>query len=108
MEGSRTSCGTASGSAPTTGASSPPWGGARGLSATEVAHFLGVNKAVVSKSVAVLVERALIVLLEGPRGSRPMYLTSAGAQMHDAMRPISMAGAGPHPRRARGRAGRAV
>lgn len=63
-----------------------------GLSATEVAHFLGVNKAVVSKSVAVLVERALIVLLEGPRGSRPMYLTSAGAQMHDAMRPISMAG----------------
>lgn len=63
-----------------------------GLSATEVARFLGVNKAVVSKSVAVLVERALVVLLEGPRGSRPMYLTRAGAQMHDDMRPVSTAG----------------
>lgn len=63
-----------------------------GLSSTEVARFLGVNKAVVSKSVAVLVERAFVVLLEGPRGSRPMYLTSAGAQIHDAMRPVSTAG----------------
>lgn len=63
-----------------------------GLSATEVAQFLGLNKAVVSKSVAVLTARALIVLLEGPRGSRPMYLTRSGAHMHDAMLPISTGG----------------
>lgn len=63
-----------------------------GASATEVSEFLGVNKAVVSKSVSTLASRALIVLLEGPRGTRPMYLTRAGAQMHDDMLPISLGG----------------
>ena len=63
-----------------------------GLAATEVSEFLGVNKAVVSKSVNGLTSRALIVLLEGPRGTRPMYLTEAGARMHDDMLPISMGG----------------
>ncbi|PWJ54394.1 DNA-binding transcriptional regulator, MarR family [Quadrisphaera granulorum] len=63
-----------------------------GLSATEVTRFLGVNKAVVSKSVAVLVDRALVALLQGPRGSRPMYLTRAGAEMHDQMVPVSHRG----------------
>jgi DNA-binding MarR family transcriptional regulator len=63
-----------------------------GASATEVSEFIGVNKAVVSKSVYTLTARALITLVDGPRGSRPMYLTAAGARMHDAMLPISMSG----------------
>jgi DNA-binding MarR family transcriptional regulator len=63
-----------------------------GASASEVSEFIAVNKAVVSKSVTVLAERRLIVLADGPRGSRPLYLTAAGAQMHHDMLPISMSG----------------
>lgn len=63
-----------------------------GSSATEVSDFLGVNKAVVSKSVSVLSAQGLIALLDGPRGSRPMYLTQSGARTHDAMLPVSMRG----------------
>lgn len=63
-----------------------------GASATEVSEFLGVNKAIVSKSVNVLVQRELLLLSDGPRGSRPMYLTASGAEMHDAMLPVSMRG----------------
>ncbi len=63
-----------------------------GSPATDVCEFIGVNKAAVSKSVNTLVARDLVVLLDGPRGSRPMYLTPAGATMHDAMYPISMRG----------------
>lgn len=61
-----------------------------GASATEVSEFIGVNKAVVSKSVTSLTARGLIVLVEGPRGSRPMYLTASGSQMHHDMLPISL------------------
>lgn len=39
-----------------------------------------------------MLERQLLLLIDGPRGSRPMYLTQAGAEMHDAMLPISMRG----------------
>ncbi len=63
-----------------------------GMAATDVSEFLGVNKAVVSKSVNILVKRGLIALLDGPRGSRPLYLTGAGAEMHDLMLPISLRG----------------
>jgi DNA-binding MarR family transcriptional regulator len=63
-----------------------------GTSATELSEFLGLNKAVVSKSVNTLIERGLLLLIDGPRGSRPMYLTRAGAEMHEAMLPISMRG----------------
>lgn len=63
-----------------------------GASATEVSEFLVVNKAIVSKSVNVLVQRGLLILSDGPRGSRPMYLTGDGVEMHDAMLPISMRG----------------
>ncbi len=63
-----------------------------GITATGVTDFLGVNKAVVSKSTNVLVNRDLIALWDGPRGSRPMYLTKAGAEMHDLMLPISLRG----------------
>lgn len=63
-----------------------------GASATEVSDFLGLNKAVVSKGVNTLLDRKLLILVDGPRGSRPMYLTRAGAEMHGAMLPISMRG----------------
>ncbi|WP_100812688.1 MULTISPECIES: MarR family winged helix-turn-helix transcriptional regulator [unclassified Microbacterium] len=63
-----------------------------GMSATEIADFAAMNKAVVSKSVSVLTERRLVVLLDGPRGSRPMFLTRAGAEMHELMMPISLRG----------------
>ena len=63
-----------------------------GASATEVSEFIAVNKAVVSKSVAALLERDLISLVDGPRGSRLIYLTAAGAQMHADMLPVSMSG----------------
>lgn len=63
-----------------------------GASATEVSEFLGLNKAVISKAVVKLVDQDLVLLVDGPRGSRPMYLTGAGARMHDAMLPISMRG----------------
>jgi hypothetical protein len=51
-----------------------------------------MNKAVVSKSVNTLIARELIVPADGKRGSRHLYLTRAGAQMHDRMKPISMQG----------------
>ena len=51
-----------------------------------------MNKAVVSKSVNTLIARELIVPADGARGSRHLYLTRAGADMHDLMKPISMQG----------------
>lgn len=63
-----------------------------GTSASEVSDFLGLNKAVTSKSVNTLAKRGLIVLTDGPRGSRPMYLTVAGAEAHAGMLPISLRG----------------
>ncbi|GGH36949.1 MarR family winged helix-turn-helix transcriptional regulator [Microbacterium album] len=63
-----------------------------GSSATEVSEFLGVNKAVVSQSVSTLIDRGLLLLSDGPRGTRPMYLSQAGADMHRAMQPISASG----------------
>jgi len=63
-----------------------------GSSASEISDFLGVNKAIVSKSVSTLVANRLVVLSDGPRGSRPLYLTEAGADMHHRMRPVSMRG----------------
>ena len=63
-----------------------------GMSATEIAEYAAMNKAVVSKSVSALTARRLIVLSEGPRGSRPMFLTREGAEMHDLMLPISLRG----------------
>jgi DNA-binding MarR family transcriptional regulator len=63
-----------------------------GSSATDVSEFLVMNKAVVSKAVNVLISRHLIASTEGPRGSRHLFLTPAGAEMHDRMLPISLAG----------------
>ena len=51
-----------------------------------------MNKAVVSKAVNTLIDRKLIAGSDGPRGSRHLYLTPQGAQMHDKMMPISLSG----------------
>ena len=63
-----------------------------GSSSSEVSDFLVLNKAVVSKSVNILLKRDLVLLTDGPRGSRPLYLTQAGAKMHNDMLPISLRG----------------
>jgi len=63
-----------------------------GSSATDVSDFLVMNKAVVSKAVNVLISRRLIASTEGPRGSRHLFLTAAGVDMHNRMLPISLAG----------------
>jgi DNA-binding MarR family transcriptional regulator len=63
-----------------------------GSSATDVSEFLVMNKAVVSKAVNVLISRNLIASTDGPRGSRHLFLTPAGADMHNRMLPISLAG----------------
>jgi DNA-binding MarR family transcriptional regulator len=67
--------------------------GARpGMTASDISEFVAMNKAIVSRSVNVLTDRRLIVQMQRPGRSRPLYLTAAGVQMHDAMLPISMRG----------------
>ncbi|NEK56399.1 winged helix-turn-helix transcriptional regulator [Geodermatophilus sabuli] len=63
-----------------------------GVTASEISEFVAMNKAIVSKSVGVLTERRLIVQVEDTGRSRHLFLTAAGAEMHDAMLPISMRG----------------
>lgn len=63
-----------------------------GSASTEIADFVGMNKAVVSKATNLLITRELIVSTDGPRGSRRLYLTRTGAEMHDLMKPISLKG----------------
>jgi len=63
-----------------------------GATSTEISEFVAMNKAVVSKSVNTLIARGLIAPADGPRGSRPLYLTESGAEMHDRMLPISLRG----------------
>jgi len=63
-----------------------------GATSSDISEFVAMNKAVVSKSVNTLIARALIVPADGKRGSRHLYLTRAGADMHDRMKPISLQG----------------
>jgi len=63
-----------------------------GATSSDVSDFLAMNKAIVSKSVNTLIARELIVPADGKRGSRHLYLTRAGAEMHDRMKPISLQG----------------
>ena len=63
-----------------------------GITASEISEFIVVNKAIVSNSVGVLGDRRLIVQVEDTGRSRQLFLTPAGAEMHDAMLPISMRG----------------
>ena len=63
-----------------------------GATSSDISDFVAMNKAVVSKSVNTLIARELIIPADGARGSRHLYLTRAGADMHDRMKPISMRG----------------
>lgn len=63
-----------------------------GATSTEISEFVAMNKAIVSKSVNTLIARELIVPADGKRGSRHLYLTRAGADMHDRMKPLSLQG----------------
>lgn len=63
-----------------------------GATSTEISDFVAMNKAIVSKSVNTLIARELIVPADGKRGSRHLYLTRTGADMHDRMKPISIQG----------------
>ncbi|KAA9108345.1 MarR family winged helix-turn-helix transcriptional regulator [Microbacterium rhizomatis] len=63
-----------------------------GATSTDISEFVAMNKAIVSKSVNTLIARELIVPADGKRGSRHLYLTRAGAEMHDRMKPISLQG----------------
>ncbi|MEU2350210.1 MarR family winged helix-turn-helix transcriptional regulator [Modestobacter sp. NPDC049651] len=63
-----------------------------GTTASEISEFIAVNKAIVSKSVGILTDRRLIVQAEDVGRARQLFLTQAGADMHDAMLPISMRG----------------
>lgn len=63
-----------------------------GQSASEIADSLSINKSMLSPTVNRLAEEGLIVLVDGPRGSRPMYLTADGARVHDDLAPIARRG----------------
>jgi DNA-binding MarR family transcriptional regulator len=63
-----------------------------GATSMQISEFVAMNKAVVSKSVNTLIARGLVVPADGPRGSRPLFLTRAGAAMHHQMKPISLEG----------------
>jgi DNA-binding MarR family transcriptional regulator len=59
-----------------------------GATAAQAVRDLGVNKAIVSRSVATLREKGLIVQEASGRAQR-LYLTGAGAAMFDAIKPIA-------------------
>ena len=63
-----------------------------GVTASEISEFVAMNKAIISKSVGVLTDRGLIVQVEDTGRSRQLFLTPEGAEMHDAMLPISLRG----------------
>ncbi|WES64023.1 MarR family winged helix-turn-helix transcriptional regulator [Microbacter sp. GSS18] len=63
-----------------------------GQSASEIAESLSINKSLISPTVNRLAEEGLIVLVGGPRGSRPMYLTPDGVRVHDLLAPIAQRG----------------
>ncbi len=63
-----------------------------GSTSTDISEFVAMNKAIVSKSVNTLIARELIVAADGKRGSRHLYLTRSGADMHDRMKPLSLQG----------------
>ncbi len=61
-----------------------------GATSGELCEILGINKSIASKSVNVLLDRDLIAQVNGPRGSRHLYLTAAGARVHDDFMPIAL------------------
>lgn len=63
--------------------------GSPGLTATEISTFAVMSKAAISRCLSVLVERGLIAQGDGPRGSRPLRLTTMGAETYMRMLPIA-------------------
>lgn len=61
-----------------------------GATAAELCGILGINKSVASKSVNALLDRGMIEQLNGPRGSRFLYLTPEGAIVHDDFMPVAL------------------
>ncbi|GER23185.1 MarR family transcriptional regulator [Zafaria cholistanensis] len=61
-----------------------------GSSASELCEVLGINKSIASISINTLMERRLITGKDGKRGSRLLFLTQAGAEMHAQMMPVAM------------------
>lgn len=61
-----------------------------GATSGELCDILGVNKSIASKSVNALLDRELIAQLNGPRGSRHLFLTESGARVHDDLMPIAL------------------
>lgn len=61
-----------------------------GSTAGEMCEVLGINKSIASKSVNLLLQRELIAQLDGPRGSRYLYLTPEGARVHDELMPVAL------------------
>lgn len=60
-----------------------------GATATELCEILGINKSIASKSINELLHRGLIAQLDGPKGSRHLYLTPSGVEVHDDFMPIA-------------------
>lgn len=61
-----------------------------GATAQELCETLGINKSIASKSVNLLLSRSLIDQLDGPRGSRHLFLTETGIAVHDDFMPVAM------------------
>ncbi|KRA25437.1 hypothetical protein ASD65_14160 [Microbacterium sp. Root61] len=61
-----------------------------GATSGELCDILGINKSIASKSVNVLLDRELIAQLNGPRGSRHLFLTAEGARIHDDLMPVAL------------------
>ncbi len=59
------------------------------LTATEISRCTVMSKAVISRALADLVAEGLVVLGEGPRGSRPVRLTAKGAGVYRGMLPVA-------------------
>lgn len=61
-----------------------------GATAQEACEILGINKSIASKSVNLLTERGLVAQLDGPRGSRHLFLTPDGVRVHDDFMPVAL------------------
>ena len=60
-----------------------------GCTAAEVSQFLRIDKAVVSRSVRSLIEKELVGT-DVSGGTRRLYLTERGVEMHDNVLPIAL------------------
>lgn len=61
-----------------------------GSTASDLVEILGMNKSIASKSVNLLLGRGLVAQLDGRRGSRHLYLTDAGAAVHDDLLAVAL------------------